>query len=135
MGLYKELLEMKYGPDFSADNTNPRLAKQVKLAVQKGGKPGDVPKYEPVSDEKINSTEFPRAKKNGWLEKELADNPGHETNMYLTKGFLEAADVFDGPEQECYPIDPLVDRDCVILDGRCNCERIQGVLNCKYNTF
>lgn len=29
----------------------------------------------------------------------------------------------------------LVDRDCVILDGHCDCEKIQGVLNCKYNPF
>lgn len=66
-----------------------------------------------VTSDKINSTEFPRAERNGWLE--AADGTG-----------------FDGPGQECYP---LVDRDCVILDGKCNCERIQGVLNCKYNTF
>jgi len=38
---------------------------------------------EMTTSKDINSTEFPRAKKNGWLE---------------------AADVLDGPEQECYPL-------------------------------
>lgn len=36
----------------------------------------------------IMSTEFPRAKANGWLEKELKDNPDHPTNMYLTKKYV-----------------------------------------------
>lgn len=39
------------------------------------------------------------------------------------------------PKCDCDSLDSLVDRDCAILDGHCDCERIQGVLNCKYNTF
>lgn len=44
-----------------------------------------------------------------WLKKELADNPNHPTNMYLTKRK-----------------DLLVDRECVILDGKCDCPRLPG---------
>lgn len=62
-----------------------------------------------TTSKNINSTEFPRAKKNGWLEKELADNPNHSTNMYLTKRK-----------------DLLVDRGCVMLDGACDCVRLPG---------
>jgi hypothetical protein len=90
-------------------------AKQRKLALQKGGKPGDVAKFVPVTAEKIMEIDLTRAKRNGWLEEELAANPNHETNMYLTKGL----------------VDPLVDRSCMLLDGNCNCECPES--DCKYS--
>lgn len=63
-------------------------------------------RHTPTTTEKINSTAFPRSE---WLEKELADNPNHPTNMFLTKRK-----------------DLLLDRNCVILDGKCDCPRLEG---------
>lgn len=67
----------------------------------------------PVTAEVINSTDFPRDKRLAEVEAKLAgDYVGGMTEFWQRqKAFLlsekgqEIADVLDGPEQECYPIE------------------------------
>lgn len=70
----------------------------------------------PVTSAVINSTEFPRDKRLAEIEANLAEGyvGGMTEYWQRQKDFLlsekrqEIADVLDGPEQECYPLDAYV---------------------------
>lgn len=69
--------------------------KQVKLALKLGGKPGDVPKFEPVTAERINSREFPRiavmdTNNVPFVEVNYVTNPTHggKVTCHKCNGFI-----------------------------------------------